>query len=99
MCDTSTLASMWLRGSLRRVCEVFSPVAAPPCHFEVCVVRKVQLDCVEPGMGRWGMEGEDIATWEVISDCLQTSFEALAVGEVEVLAAREVRDGLGNVAA
>jgi hypothetical protein len=50
-------------------------------------------------MGRWGMEGEDIAIWEVISDCLQTSFEALAVGEVEVLAAREVRDGLGNVAA
>ena len=27
------------------------------------------------------MEGEDIAIWEVIADCLQTSFEALAVDE------------------
>ena len=45
-----------------------------------------------------GMEAEDIAIWEVISDCLQTSFEALAVREAEVLAAREARDGLGHVA-
>jgi hypothetical protein len=53
---------------------------------------------MESGMGRRGMEDEDIAIWEVIRDCLQTSFEALAVGEVEVLATREARDGLGNVA-
>ena len=89
---------MGLRGSLRRACEVFSPVAAPPCHFEVCVVRKAQIDCMEPGMGRRGMEAEDVTIWEVVSDCLQTSFQALAVGESEVLAACEARDGLRNVA-
>src|ERR1700722_19189805 len=53
---------------------------------------------MEPGMGRLGMEAEDIAIGEVIGDCLQTSFEALAVVEFEILAAREARDGLGNVA-
>jgi hypothetical protein len=44
------------------------------------------------------MEAEDIAIWEVISYGLQTSFEALAVGELEVLAPREASDGLGHVA-
>jgi hypothetical protein len=53
---------------------------------------------MEPGMGSWGKEAEDIAIWEVIGDCLQTSFETLAVGEPEVLAAGEARDGLRNVA-
>jgi hypothetical protein len=60
--------SMGLRGSLRWACEVFSPVAAPSRHFEVSVIRKAQLDCMEPGMGRWGMEAEDAAIWEVISE-------------------------------
>ena len=53
--------SMGLGDSLRRACEIFFPVAAPPCHFEVCVVRKAQLDCMEPGMGSPGMEAENIA--------------------------------------
>ena len=44
------------------------------------------------------MEGEDVAIWEVIGDCLQTSFEALAIGKLVVFASRKVRDGLGNVA-
>jgi hypothetical protein len=44
------------------------------------------------------MDAENIAIWEMISDCLQTSFEALAVGESEVLTACEARYCLGNVA-
>ena len=78
---------MGLRGRLWRACEVFCPVTASPCHFEVCVVRKAQLDCMEPGMGSRGMKTEDIAIWEVISYCLKTSFKTLPVGEFEVFAA------------
>src|SRR5277367_1604525 len=44
------------------------------------------------------MEAENIAIWEMICDCLQTSFEALAVAESEVLTAGEARYCLGNVA-
>ena len=59
----------------------------------------MQPDDVKTLVRRLWLEAQDVAIGYVIGDRLQAAFEALHVGELEVLAPGEVRDRLRNVAA
>ncbi len=76
-----------------------SPVAASGGDLEPWIALQLQIYGVQAGVGRLWLEAEDVAVGYVIGDGGQVAFETFGVGEFEVLAAGEVGDGLGDVAA
>jgi len=96
--DADAADSLSALGS--RCCTiVIDPVAIAGFDGELRIVAQLERDVMESNCRRLRMEAKNVAIWDVIGDGEEVAVEGLHIFELEIFAASEVRDGLGDIAA